>query len=50
MTASLVLNIIMSAMKGHPEDLSNPGLTSFGYIGVSDGWHDKVAAAKYVCL
>jgi len=33
MTASLVLNIIMSAMKGHPEDLSNPGLTSFGYIG-----------------
>jgi chloride channel 7 len=33
MTASLVLNIIISALKGHPENLSSPGLTSFGYIG-----------------
>ena len=25
----------MSAIKGHPEDMSNPGLVSFGYVGVS---------------
>ena len=34
MTASLMLNIVMSAIKGHPEDMSNPGLVSLGYIGV----------------
>ena len=25
----------MSALKGHPEDMSSPGLISFGYVGVS---------------
>ncbi|ELT96405.1 hypothetical protein CAPTEDRAFT_203043 [Capitella teleta] len=33
MTASLFLNIIMSAIHGHPENMSNPGLISLGYIG-----------------
>ena len=35
MVASLFLNLFMSALKGHPEDMSSPGLISFGYVGVS---------------
>ena len=35
MTASLLLNIFMSAIKGHAENMSEPGLVSFGYIEVS---------------
>lgn len=33
MTACLVLNFLLSAINGHPEDMSNPGLVSFGHIG-----------------
>ena len=35
MVAGLFLNMLMSAIKGHPEDMSSPGLVSFGYLGVS---------------
>ena len=33
-TASLLLDMMMSALNGHAEDMSNPGLVSFGYVGV----------------
>ncbi|KAK2144157.1 hypothetical protein LSH36_781g02019 [Paralvinella palmiformis] len=33
MVAGLFLNMLMSAIKGHPEDMSSPGLVSFGYLG-----------------
>ncbi|KAK2180880.1 hypothetical protein NP493_422g00000 [Ridgeia piscesae] len=32
-TASLLLDMMMSALNGHAEDMSNPGLVSFGYVG-----------------
>lgn len=43
MIASLLLNIFMSALKGHPENMSNPGLVSFGMMGVT-----KILFVKHV--
>ena len=33
-TASLLLDLIFSALKGHAGNMSSPGLVSFGYVGV----------------
>ena len=44
MVASLFLNLFMSALKGHPEDMSSPGLISFGYVGVS------VKIARFIAI
>lgn len=30
MTATFVVNVVLSAVHGHPADMSNPGLISFG--------------------
>lgn len=34
LVATFTLNVILSAMQGHPGDLSNPGLVSFGTFEV----------------
>ena len=34
MVATFTVNIILSAIHGHPSDLSNPGLISFGRFSV----------------
>lgn len=36
MTACLVLNILLSFVIGEPDNMSHPGLVSFGHIGVHD--------------
>ena len=35
MVATFTVNLILSAVHGHPADLSNPGLISFGRFSVS---------------
>ena len=38
MVATFMVNVFMSAIHGHPADLSNPGLISFGQFPVSTQW------------